>query len=69
LIEALPTSNAIDKDIINFLEGHIFSRFGCPKKLVTDNTQDFKSNSMVEFWNNITSNWSIPLLIIPKVMG
>jgi transposase InsO family protein len=36
---------------MEFLEGHIFSRFGCPKKLVTDNAQAFKSNSMIDFCN------------------
>jgi transposase InsO family protein len=48
-IEAIPTRNTIDKVIMEFLEGYIFSRFGCPKKLITDNAQDFKSNSMIEF--------------------
>jgi transposase InsO family protein len=32
-----------------FLEGNIFSRFGCPRKLITCNAQAFKSASMVEF--------------------
>jgi hypothetical protein len=50
-IEAIPTRNATYKVIMEFLEGHIFSRFGCPKKLVTDNAQDFKSNSMIDFCN------------------
>jgi hypothetical protein len=36
-IEAIPTQNTTDKVIMEFLEGYIFSRFGCPKKLVTDN--------------------------------
>jgi hypothetical protein len=48
-IEVIPTQNATDKVIMDFLEGHIFSRFGYPKKLVTDNAQAFKSNSMIEF--------------------
>jgi hypothetical protein len=50
-IESIPTWNATDKVIMEFLQGHIFSRFGCPKKLVTDNAQDFKSNSMIDFCN------------------
>lgn len=32
---------------MQFLEENIFSRFGCPKKLVTDNVQAFKSCLMV----------------------
>jgi transposase InsO family protein len=41
---------------MNFIEWHIFSRFGCPKKLVTDNAQAFKSNSMVDFCNKYNFN-------------
>jgi transposase InsO family protein len=48
-IEAIPTRNATDKVIMRFLEGNIFSRFGCPRKLITDNAQAFKSASMVAF--------------------
>jgi hypothetical protein len=50
-IEAIPTQNATHKVIMEFLEGHIFSKFGCPKKLVTDNVQSFRSNSMIDFCN------------------
>ena len=50
-IEATPTRNAIDKVIMNFLEGIFFLRIGCPRKLIMDNSQAFKSNSMVEFCN------------------
>jgi hypothetical protein len=48
-IEAIPTRNATDKVIMTFLEENIFSRFGCPRKLVIDNAQDFKSNAMIQF--------------------
>jgi len=48
-IEDIPTRNATDKVIMRFLEGYIFSRFGCPRKLITDNAQTFKSDSMVAF--------------------
>jgi hypothetical protein len=50
-IEAIPTWNATYKIIMEFLEVHIFSRFGCPKKLVIDNAQAFKSNSMIDLCN------------------
>jgi hypothetical protein len=36
---------------MNFLEENIFSRFGCPRKLITDNAQEFKSSSMVIRYN------------------
>jgi hypothetical protein len=36
-IEGIPTRNATDKVIMNFPETNIFSKFGCPRKLITDN--------------------------------
>jgi len=51
-IEAIPTRNETNKVIMEFLEGHIFSRFGYPKNLVTDNDLAFKSNFMIDFCNN-----------------
>ena len=48
-IEAIPTKRATNKVIMHFLEENIFSRFGCPKKIVTDNAQAFKSGPMVNF--------------------
>eukprot|EP00253_Pinus_taeda_P007437 PITA_07437 len=48
-IEAIPTRQATDVVIISFLENNILSRFGCPNKLITDNTAAFKSKRMVEF--------------------
>eukprot|EP00253_Pinus_taeda_P009797 PITA_09797 len=47
-IEAIPTRQATDVMIISFLENNILSRFGCPNKLITDNTATFKSKRMVE---------------------
>jgi len=35
--------------IIQFLEGNVLSRFGCPHKIVIDNDVAFKSNKMIEF--------------------
>jgi len=48
--EAIPTKRATDKVIMIFLEENIFSRFGCPKKLVTNNAQAFKSGPMVNLY-------------------
>ena len=48
-IEAIPSRNAIDLVIISFLENHILSRFGCPRKIITDNAGTFGSKKMVEF--------------------
>jgi hypothetical protein len=48
-VEAIPTRNATDSVVINFLEENILARFGCPRKIVTDNAQAFKSIAMIIF--------------------
>jgi hypothetical protein len=45
-IEAVPTRQAIDVVIIQFLESNILSRFGCPVKIIIDNATTFKSKRM-----------------------
>jgi hypothetical protein len=57
-----PTRNATDKVIINFLETNIFSRFGCPSKLLTDNSQAFNSKAMIDLCgcHNISLTHSAP---------
>ena len=49
LVEAIPTRKATDSVFIDFLEENILSRFSCPRKIVTDNAQAFKSMEMVSF--------------------
>ena len=36
-VEAIPTRQATDSVIIDFLLSHIMSKFGCPRRLITDN--------------------------------
>ena len=48
-VEAIPTRNATDKVIIDFIEENILSRFGCPWKILTDNAKAFKSKDMGAF--------------------
>ena len=50
-IEAIPSRTTSDSVIIKFLENHILSRFGCPRKIITDNAAAFKSKRMVEFFH------------------
>eukprot|EP00253_Pinus_taeda_P023559 PITA_23559 len=50
-IEAIPTRQATDAVIIQFLENNILSRFGCPNKLIIDNAAAFKSKRMIDFCN------------------
>jgi transposase InsO family protein len=48
-VEAIPTRNATNSVVINFLEENILARFGCPRKIITDNAQDFKYVAMIKF--------------------
>jgi len=48
-IEAIPYRQANDSAIMQFLETNILSRFGCPKKIITDNAAAFKSKKMINF--------------------
>ena len=50
-MEAILTRQATDTVIIDFLLNHILSRFGCPKRLITDNAQAFSSSKLVKFCN------------------
>ena len=61
-VEAVPTRRATKQVIINFLQENVLGRFGCPRKLVTDNAPAFKSRKMVKFCeeNNINLKQSMP---------
>jgi len=48
-VEAIPTKKANDLVVMKFLEENIFSRFGCPVKIVTDNAQVFNSIRFINF--------------------
>jgi hypothetical protein len=60
-VEAILTRNTTDSVVINFLEENILSRFGCPRKIVIDNAQEFKSMTIVNFFQkyNIVLGHSI----------
>jgi hypothetical protein len=47
-IEAIPTRNATHQVVMKFLYENILSRFGCPKRLVTDNAAAFKAEALVD---------------------
>ena len=47
--KVVPTRQATDDVIIEFLLRNIMSRFGCPRKIVTDNAKDFTSTNLVKF--------------------
>jgi hypothetical protein len=49
-VEAIPSQNDTDLVVIKILEENILARFGCPRKIVIDNDQDFKSIAMINFY-------------------
>ena len=49
-IEAIPTRRATEEVIMDFLENNILARFGCPKRIVTDNAPAFKPKKMINFF-------------------
>lgn len=51
-IEVVPTRQATNTMIIEFLLNNIIFRFGFLRKLIIDNAHTFKSNKMVKFCNN-----------------
>ena len=51
-IEVVPTRQATDVIIIEFLLNSIMSRFRCPRKIVTDNAKAFTSTKLVKFCND-----------------
>ena len=59
-IEALPTRRATEIVIMDFIEENILARFGCPRRIVTDNATAFKSKKMINFChkNHINLNHS-----------
>lgn len=48
-IKEIPTRQAIDSAIIQFLETNILSHFGCPNKIITDNAATFTSKNVNGF--------------------
>ena len=67
-IEAIPTRRATDAMIMEFLEENILARFGCPRRIVTDNAAAFKYKKMVSFVTSIILVLIIILLTIHRVM-
>jgi hypothetical protein len=50
-IKAVPSRQATDSIIIKFLENNILSRFGCPRKIITDNATAFRLKKLIDFCN------------------
>jgi hypothetical protein len=68
-IEVIPTKQAIDTIIIQFLETNIMSRFRCPIKIITNKMVSFKSKKMETFCKDYNITWDILHHITHKLMG
>ena len=55
-IEAIPTRKADHNVVMKFLVENIFTRFGCPHKLVTDNASAFRAKELVEMCDSMGIN-------------
>lgn len=55
-IEAISV-NATQQVVVKFLEENILSRFGCPRKIIVDNAQVFKSIELINFYHNHNIKW------------
>jgi hypothetical protein len=53
-VEAISTKATTESIIIKFLEENILSRFGCPRKIITDNSQVSNLPSYYSFIKGIT---------------
>jgi len=47
-IDAIPTKKVDHQVVMKFLIENIFTRFGCPNKLVTDNAAAFRAKELVD---------------------
>jgi hypothetical protein len=68
-IEAIPTHQAIDSIIIQFMEINILSMFGCPRRIIIDNDVAFNSKKLVEFCKNYGITLSHSTTYYPKGNG
>ena len=51
-VEVVPTRQATDIVIIDFLLSNILARFGCPRKIITYNAKTFTSSKLFRFCND-----------------
>jgi hypothetical protein len=68
-VEEIPTRATTDLVIIKFLEENILSRFGCPRKIITDNSQAFKSSKLLQFCQNYNIELGHSIAYYPQGNG
>jgi hypothetical protein len=52
-VEFVPLKHSTDDQVIFFLENNIFSRFGLPMEIITDNGPAFISAKMIQFLSKL----------------
>ena len=67
-IEVVPTRQATNVVIIEFLINNILSRFGYPRRIIADNAKAFTSSKLVKFYNVCTLFSVINLLVTLREM-
>jgi hypothetical protein len=68
-VEAIPTWNATYSVVMNVLEENILARFGCPRKIVTDNAKAFIYMAMINFFQKYNIMLGHSTIIILREMG
>ena len=51
-VEEIPTKEAVDLVVIKFLKENILDRFGCPKKIVINNSKALSSIKMIDLFQD-----------------
>ena len=68
-IEAIPTRRAANAVNMGFLEENILARFGCPRRIVTDNAATFKSKKIISFCHKYHINLNHSTAYYPQGNG
>lgn len=68
-VEAIPTRQAIDTVIIDFMLSNILARFGCPRKIIIDNAKAFTSSKLVNLCNDYNIILSHSIACYPQGNG
>jgi transposase InsO family protein len=67
-IESIPTRSVSHKVIIGFLED-LITRFGCPRKIVTDNAASFRAEPLAKFYEQFGIKLIHSTSYYPQVNG
>ena len=68
-VEAIPTKTNYNIVVVKFLKENIFSHFGTPHAIISDNGTHFCNRAFEALYVNTLSLINYPQHIIPKPMG